>query len=341
MKSNHCTTQDKYEIVGVESSPYTAKVRAVMRYRHLTHTWLCRAPQFYQPLADIKPLLMPVVRFPDGSHHVDSTPIILALEAAHPGQRSVQPDDPVMAFCSLVIEDMADEWLTKCLFHYRFADKADREFASNWVMDDTYPDIDVSELTAKSRAFLERQTERMAMVGILPENTPVIEASFFRFLDILGPFFALDRFLFGSRPSLADFGLLGQLNTLCSDPTPAAIIRAKAPRSFYWVRRGHDLSGVDGDWQSSRTPNSAVMALLTVAGDTYLPYLSANEKAVTEQRSMFTIDLPNGAYRQRPFRYHVKCLTVLRATFNALLPSDRKRAMPLLNDTGCFEYLVD
>ena len=32
-------TRENYEIVGVESSPYSIKVRAVMRYRHLPHTW--------------------------------------------------------------------------------------------------------------------------------------------------------------------------------------------------------------------------------------------------------------------------------------------------------------
>ena len=333
-------TSGKYEIVGVESSPYTVKVRAVLRYRHLPHIWLCRFPQFYPPLAAVRPLLMPVVRFPDGRHRIDSTPIILELEALHPERRRVQPDDPVLALYSLLIEDMADEWLAKCLFHYRFSHDADRVFASNWVMDDAYPELAAPELAEKAAAFLDRQTGRMEAVGAGPENAPVIEASLHRILDILGPNFAMERFLFGSRPSLADFGLYGQLKTLCTDPTPAALIRATAPRADFWLRRADDLSGVDGAWQDDAVPGTAVTGLLAMAGDTYLPYLRANTTALAEDRAEFTIDLPSGAFRQQTYRYQAKCLDALRTAFDTLTADDRVRANPVLEAAGCLEYLV-
>ena len=328
-----------YQVIGVESSPYSVKVRAVLRYRRLPHTWLCRMPQFYPPLANVRPLLMPVVRFPEGDYRVDSTPIILALEERHPGQRSVLPDDPVLSFYARLIEDMADEWLTKCLFHYRFGHTADRAFAPAWVMDDAYPDIGRDELMEKSDAFLERQSERMALVGIRPENLPVIEATFDRVVEILGFFVALDRFLFGSRPCLADFGLFGQLKTLCTDPTPAAAIRTRAPRLDHWVRRADDLSGVEGDWQPEPEPNAAVLGLLNLAGSTYLPFLAANAAALESGDDELTVDLPAGPYRQPPFRYQKRCLDVLRDALAALSPADRQRAEPVLRETGCLDHL--
>lgn len=331
---------DRYEVIGVEASPYSVKVRAVMRYRRLAHTWLCRMPQFHPPVADVKPLLMPIVRFPDGGRQVDSTPIVLALEERHPSERSVLPDDPVLAFYARLIEDMADEWLTKCLFHYRFSFAEDAAFAALWVMDDTWPDIDAAELRDKAESFLARQTARMALVGVTPENAPAIERSLERALAALEPFVALDRFLFGSRPSLADFGLAAQLRTLCTDPTPAALIRRTAPRVEHWVRRMDDLSGVDGAWQSDAETNAAVAALLTLAGDTYLPFLQANARAREKGAEGFSVALADGTYSQAPFAYQVRCFNTLRAAFAELTSVERARAEPILGSTGCLEFLV-
>ena len=327
-------TAGRFEIIGVESSPYTIKVRAVMRYWRMPHVWLCRMPQFYPPCRDVRPLIMPVVRFPDGSMQVDSTPILLGLDARPGNDRSILPDDPVQALFARLIEDMADEWLTKCVFHYRFSYAPDRAFAPRWVMDDAYPDIDREALAAKTAEFLDRQTGRMAAVGATAENTPVIEASLRRILAILEPFCALDRFLFGSRPSLADFGLYAQLKTLATDPTPAAIVRQSAPRTDNWVRRADDLSGVDGAWRQSETARAAVAALLTMAGDTYLPFLAANAKAVAAADAMVDVTLPGGRYQQAPFRYQAKCLAALQTAYRALSADDRSRADAVLSPTG-------
>jgi glutathione S-transferase len=331
---------EKFQVIGVESSPYSVKVRAVLRYRRLPYTWLCRMPQFYPPLADVRPLLMPVVRFPDGTYHIDSTPIILALEEQYPDTRSVLPDDPVLDLYGRLIEDMADEWLTKILFFYRFADDADRAFAPLWVMDDTNPDIERPELAEKAELFLERQTGRMPLVGADESNRSVLETSMQRLVDILGQFVALDRFLFGGRPGIADFGLFGQLKTLCTDPTPAAMIREQAPRLEHWVRRADDLSGVEGAWQADPEPNDTVLGLLALVGDTYLPFLAANAAALDDDADTLQVSLPGGPYRQKPFAYQRKCLAALRAAFAELPENCRMRAEPVLKKTGCLDVLT-
>ncbi|MCZ6665905.1 MAG: glutathione S-transferase, partial [Gammaproteobacteria bacterium] len=152
--------KETYRIIGVESSPYTVKVRAVMRFRRLPHVWLSRMPQYFEETLHVRPLLMPVVQFPDGTYRTDTTPIILDLERLHPNGRSIVPTDPAAAFLSLLIEDMADEWLSKCLFHNRFSKPENRSFAPAWVMDDAYPDLSCESLEELTAKFLERQTNR-------------------------------------------------------------------------------------------------------------------------------------------------------------------------------------
>ena len=43
------------------------------------------------------------------------------------------------AFLASLIEDFADEWLTKAMFSYRWAYDADIQYASLWIADDFFP----------------------------------------------------------------------------------------------------------------------------------------------------------------------------------------------------------
>ena len=97
---------------------------------------------------------------------------------------------------------------------------------------------------------------------------------------------ANEKFLFGSRPSIADFALYGQLVTLMHDLTPGTIMRAIAPRTIAWLMRLADTSGVDGAWIEYHALPKAVEELLIIAGKVYLPYLRANAKAIETSSSL-------------------------------------------------------
>jgi glutathione S-transferase len=326
-----------YRVIGIEASPYAVKVRAVFRYRRLPHVWIGRMPQFFAETQQVRPLIMPVVQFPDGEYRTDSTPILLDLEQRFPGHRSILPDDPGMAFLAALIEDFADEWLVKALFHYRFDLPEDQWAGARWVMDDAYPDADAEELARLTAEFRDRQVSRKPIVGCTPENAPLFETLYREVLAAMEGFVATDRFLFGSRPSLADFGLLGQLHTLASDPTPGQIMRETAPRTWNWVRRAHDLSGVEGEWNGGLS--EAAEELLRMAGRWYLPFAAANAAAVQARADTVEVELDGHSYRQPPFRYQAACYGRLRAGFAALPVAARNAVAPVLQRTGCLALL--
>ena len=170
---------------------------------------------------------------------------------------------------------------------------------------------------------------------------PVIEASYRRVLAALEASVPTQEYLFGTRPSLADFSLFGQLQILATDPTSAAIMRSEAPHLHTWLMRLDDASGVEGEWQpANAAPGPAVIALLRLAGDAYLPFLKANAEAIDEGRDMLHVRLADGEFTQAPFRYQAKCYRALRSAYAALDPDARARVRPVLEETGCLAYLA-
>lgn len=108
-------------IGGVMGSPYSLKMRAVLRYRQIPLTWV---PQ-HSKWDDLPPFpLIPAIAFPDetGSYTdtmIDSSPLIMRLEGMY-SERSLVPTDAAVAFIDYLLEDHADEWVTKQMYHYRW-----------------------------------------------------------------------------------------------------------------------------------------------------------------------------------------------------------------------------
>jgi glutathione S-transferase len=269
---------------------------------------------------------------------VDSTPLIRRLEATHAG-RSVIPPDPALAFLDALLEDYADEWLTKAMFHYRWAFAPDIAKAAailpRWARTDQ-PEEQARQL---GRAFAERQIARLGVVGSNDTTAPVIEASYRRLLQQLDAHLEHSRFVFGGRPAAADFALYGQLTQLAAfDPTPAAIALEIAPRIVAWIDAVEDLSGLepkDADWLSRDAIPATLRALFTEIGRVYAPFLLANAAAIARGDARVECTIDGRAWVQQPFPYQAKCLVWLREARAALEPSDRDAVDALLAGTGC------
>jgi glutathione S-transferase len=330
-----------YRIVGGLGSPYSMKMRAVFRYRRLPHIFEMRNGSVREETNQVRPQIIPMVRGPeDEAWMVDSTPIVYELEDRHDNGRSVLPENPGDRFLAELIEDFADEWLTKAMFHYRWYYATDRGFSAYWIATDQVTDADASR-----RAFAdqigERQVSRMPLVGCTDENKPVIERSYESVLDALESHVGFGRFLFGTRPSIGDFGLFGQLKTLSDDPTPQWLMRQRAPTVCHWVRQLDDLSGISGEWrpETEQIPDVVTM-LLKICAATYLPFLAANAEAVDAGADTVQLELLDQPFSQPPFRYQTKCYSRLKSLYANLPQPDKQRIDPLLEQADCVRWLV-
>ena len=268
----------------------------------------------------------------------DSTPLLRTLEALVPG-RSVIPPDPALAFVDALLEDYADEWLTKAMFHYRWAFAPDVAQAKALLPRWARTDLPEPEVVALGERFGERQIARLAVVGSNETTAPVIEESYLRLLDLLDAHLARSRFLFGGRPAAADFGLYGQLTQLAGfDPTPRGLALERAPRVVAWVDVGEDLSGLepaDGDWTPRHALPATLRALLAEVGRVYAPFLLANAAALARGAERVECEIDGRPWVQAPFPYQGKCLRWLREGRTALAPGDRAAADALFAGTGC------
>lgn len=328
-----------YTIYGGLGSPYSMKMRAIFRYRRLPHVWRQMEMGDDRIFQNVKAPVIPVIEYPDGTWKNDSTPLIFDLEKRH-SERSIVPSDLAQAFLAYLLEDFADEWGTKPMFHYRWYRECDQKQLAEWLAFDRLKGAGRQTVLDAAAAFRARQVGRMALVGCTPENAPVIEDSARRILAIFEAHVTETNYLFGTRPSLADFGWLGQLSQLATDPTPQEMMRADYPFTYRWLANLDDASGVEGEWRSAdEAPLPAVTALLKLAGEIYFPFLLANAEAVAKGEETFTVSLLGRPYSQGAFKYQAKCLAELRAAYAGLDAATKAKLDPLLTEAGCLAPL--
>ena len=334
------TEENFYTVFGHVGSPYSMKMRAVMRYRRIPHVWKDGRVGLDNARANVKVPVIPVLKYPDGTYHNDSTPLIFDLEKRHANGRSIVPERESDAFLAFLIEDLADELLTKAMYHYRWFDERYVKQISEWIAFDMFEGGGKEHIETYAAAFCERQMGRLAFVGSSEQNRPMIEHISNLFLDALEGFLTDKWFLFGTRPSMAEFGLFGQLSQYHNDLAIIEHARQRAPFTFRWILHMHDLSGFEGEWRSDTDPLPDVIEkLLKIAGEFYFPFLIANAKAAKAGEKEFLFKAGGMSYSQGVFKYQVKCLAALRQAYAELTPDAKVELAEILEKTGCLSYL--
>lgn len=339
--------ENRLKLMGAPGSPYTRKMLAMLRYRRIPYAILWGGHQNPPPgLPQPKVKLLPTFYFSDANGEVeavvDSTPITRRLEREYAG-RSVIPETPALSFLNELIEDYADEWLTKAMFHYRWYFEADRDNAGPLLVYWSLPTLAAPDAQKMADMFSKRQTERLYVVGSNDVTASTIESSYLRFIDLLDKLLQRAGYVLGARPSSADFAIFGQLTQLAIvEPTSAALTRARSARVRAWLDRMEDLSGVEpasGDWFTQEQATESLKPLLTEIGRVYLPFLKANAAAVVAGKPDFETEIDGQVWKQPTFPYQAKCLQHLRDAASALPDDVRAEVRQVLSGTGCEELL--
>ena len=325
-----------YRIFGSELSPYSVKVRSYFRYRGLPHEWIPRSPAVqaeFQKYAKLP--LVPLVVTPDGEGIQDSTPIIERFEADEP---SLSSQDRTLDFISALLEEYGDEWGNKWMFHYRWRYQPDVWSTAERIARQMMEGQGTLAVAQARAAVAERMVPRIGFVGSNPTTEPVIEASFKRALALIETHLQTRPYMLGGRPSMADFGLWGQLYEAATDPTPGAIMRASSPEVMAWVQRMLEPKneGTFDAW-SSLAPTLMPLLKEEVAA-LFLPWSVANAAAIARGDKALETTLGGAPWQQEPQKYHARSLAELRRKYAAA--KDAPGLDVILRESGCLSCLA-
>ena len=342
--------REKWLIFGSSNSPYSLKVLEYFRFKRIKHEWVAKTNATsgeFQRHAKLP--LVPLVVSPEGKAKQDSTPIIEMLEERylHPYPRAVPKDQPLRFVCQM-IEEYADEWVNKYMFHYRWRRDVDQLMVSRRLaaemLDTTAQTPPNATMENVADMIRQRMSTRGFAVGSNDDTAPIIERYFSRLLRLLEAHLNDREFLFGSRPSIADFALGAQIYQMLIDPTPSAIVEA-SPSVASWCQR---LLDVEEDAESEYEPwaslQKTLQPILDTEVKTFLTWSFANANAMMRGKKELVVELEKGVvWKQKlggPQKYHVKSLKALRTKFKLLGPSPSKDLEGILAHSGTLPFFL-
>ncbi|HUW02588.1 MAG TPA: glutathione S-transferase family protein [Acidimicrobiales bacterium] len=263
-------------VYGVNQSFFTRKVTGYLDYKQLP--WRLR--RGIGPAEDVRAGGwdggLPAVIDADGEVIWDSTSLILHLEHHHPGARTVLPPDPVHRFLAFVLEDFNDEWLYRPAVGSRWLLPENTSHGSWDLARDAAHELPVpvaqirQVLTGAMTASLER-------LGATPENIDsLIDESLKPWLGAMSAHVGEHGYLFGGRPSLADFAFYGgNAAHFVNDPLCWGWVDEVGPEvAEHTFRLTEPQDREFGDWLRSGAVPDSFVELLRQAGRHYLPWVS-------------------------------------------------------------------
>ena len=311
-----------YRLFGAETSPYSLKVRSFLRYKGADFDWVQRSAATEDEFKRHATLpTVPLLISPNGKTSQDSTSMLATLEKEHAAP-SANPEDPACQAIALLLEDYADEWLNKAMFQRRWSQSPDKEAAATRVLEQLFSGRAPARKRDAQASVIARMTERLALVGATDENTPILSTSFERFATLFNAHLEKHLFIFGGRPSSADFALAGQLQQMMMDPTMGTWLNDQAPFIVAWC-----------EFMESPTPGAPFVNLEDLSetllplfrdevSQTYLPWAAANSAALTKRKKDVSVELQDGPYAQATQRYAAKSYRAVKKAVQKLSDAD-------------------
>ena len=239
---------EQYTLYGGDISYYTGKALSYLRYKAIPFDYLQATRDVYKTviMPSVGWPVIPVVTTPEKEVLQDTSDIIDALERKFP-QAPVTPETPKQKVVALLMEVYGDEWLKLPAMHYRWNHNLD------WIVGE-FGKLSAPHLDEVGQREVGEQTCRpfrgsLPMLGVTEQTFAAVESSYEALLLELDAHFAKYDFLFGSRPSIGDFGLIGPLYAhQYRDPNSGALMQRLAPNTVKWVLRMMDPAPLGGEF---------------------------------------------------------------------------------------------
>jgi len=274
-----------YTLIGSPASLFTGKVRGYLRWKGISFEEIKATADVYRNtiVPTIGWPVIPVVQTPGGTILQDSAEIIAHIETHETGP-SVMPGGAVQGLASLMLQLYGDEWLVIPAMHYRW------NYNAEWIYGQfgqtSAPDATPEEQYAIGRSVGEKFRAMVPALGVEEATIPGIEASYEAFLEDFSAHLALHPFLFGTRPSLGDFALLGPLYAhLYRDPKSGELMRRIAPRVAQWVVRCHTPVSTDGGYLAEDECPATIFPILKRQAAEQIPFLAETARLLVEWAS--------------------------------------------------------
>lgn len=301
-------------VYGCKISYYTGKLETYLRFRSIDYRYSPTVGNERKLKAATGVSQMPVVQLDDGRWMTDTTPMIVWLESQQ-SAATIYPADPALKFAALLIEDYADEWLWRSAMHFRWSYRPDRRYAAESL----YNDLIAGNLPIPRFVALRMLTRRqlggfVRGDGVTARTRFHVDRTYHTALDRLQAIFERRPFVLGDTPTIADFGLMGpMLRHFGQDPTPAEIMRNRAPAVYEWVARMWNTKFGESEPKLIDAIDGVLVDLLREGSETHLAQLRQNAAAFTRGLKRYDQDIQDCRYVQVPTsRYRLWCLEQLR-----------------------------
>jgi glutathione S-transferase len=264
-----------FRLYGMSQSFFTRKLEGALAYKGIDTRLRRCAGGLPDARAAGWPGGVPALRTPEGDWCWDTTDVIHHLEWRFP-EPALLPPDPVQRFLCYALEDFVDEWL------YRAAVGSRWHFEENGRVGGFELARDVAHeapLTGDQAAQVVRAhvSASCEPFGVTAGNVQAWMDEVLRpWQRALQPHLAARPYLFGERPSLADFALFGGCAAhFANDPLCRRWLDEDAPALVKHTQRLLEPEDqAFGAWAPAGELPDTLVALLGEIGRLYLPWVS-------------------------------------------------------------------
>ncbi len=336
-------------------SYFSGKTRSYLRYKNIP--FIEKPIDFYTFSVRAKKhtnaAVMPIVVTPEGEWLQDTSHIIDRLEQRFT-EAPVVPATPVQRMASYLIEAWADEWWLVVAMYTRWCHPENYPLFLNdagkgllpW-----FPRFLQDRLGAKAA---NQMRSHLPSLGLVPGQIEMVAEWTRNALDLLEQHFNKYPFLFGDKPSIGDFGLIGPLYAhLGRDPWSKRELIDTRPSVRAWVDRMNKPQALSGKFMPGDTIPETLTPIFKMISLEFLPMVEGILREVKIAipkcppgkplpRGLGEVSFPmgNGSYRRAAIPYILWMVQRILDMYRQMPPKDQADVRAWLRSVGG-EHLLE